>query len=118
MPILTGTARDWRTSFLVEYFSDTVFPRMRTMGYSAVRTDRYKYIEYRELQGMDELDLEADPFEMTNLIARAEAAPVLQQMRAELQRLLDATGGSALTRADSAALSPDRSAGRSSSTPR
>ncbi len=92
VPLLTGTAKDWRTSFLVEYFSDTVFPRIRTMGYVAARTGRHKYIQYRELQEMDELyDLEADPFEMTNLVARPEAAPVLQQMRGELQRLLDET---------------------------
>ena len=39
------------------------------MGYEAVRSPRYKYIRYRELTGMDELyDLEADPYEMTNLI--------------------------------------------------
>ena len=41
---------------------------------------------------MDELyDLDADPYEMTNLIAKPEAAEMLQQMRSELQRLLAAT---------------------------
>lgn len=92
VPVLTQTAQDWRSSFLVEYFTDTVFPRIRTMGYVAARTARHKYIRYRELRDMDELyDLETDPYEMTNLIARPEAAEVLQQMRAELQRLLDET---------------------------
>ena len=44
------------------------------MGYSAVRTARHKYIQFRELKGMDELyDLEADPYELTNLIAKPEA---------------------------------------------
>ncbi len=62
------------------------------MGYSAVRTARHKYIQFRELKGMDELyDLEADPYEMTNLIAKPEAGELRQQMRAELQRLLDET---------------------------
>ena len=85
-------AEDWRTSFLVEYFSDTVFPRIRTMGYSAVRTDRHKYIQFRDLHGMDELyDLEADPYELTNIIGKPESSALLPQMQAELQRLLDAT---------------------------
>ncbi len=92
VPVLAQKAEGWRTSFLIEYFSDTVFPRIRTMGYSAVRTTRHKYIQFRELKGMDELyDLEADPYEMTNLIARPEAGDLLQQMQAELQRLLDET---------------------------
>jgi N-acetylglucosamine-6-sulfatase len=92
VPVLTGTASGWRSSFLIEYFSDTVFPRIRTMGYSAVRTARHKYIRFRELKGMDELyDLETDPHEMTNLIAQPEARDLLPQMQAELERLLDAT---------------------------
>jgi N-acetylglucosamine-6-sulfatase len=93
VPVLQGAATNWRTSFLVEYFSDTVFPRIRTMGYSAVRTTRHKYIQFRELQGMDELyDLEADPYELTNLIGRPEAKDLLPQMKIELQRVLN--GGS------------------------
>ena len=93
VPVLTDHASDWRTSFLIEYFSDTVFPRIRTMGYSAVRTTRHKYIRYRELDGMDELyDLEADPYERTNLIAAPAGRELLPQMQAELQRLLVETG--------------------------
>jgi N-acetylglucosamine-6-sulfatase len=92
VPVLQGKAEGWRTSFLVEYFSDTVFPRIRTMGYTAVRTARHKYIRFGELQGMDELyDVEADPYELTNLIGRPEAKALLPAMQAELQRLLDAT---------------------------
>jgi N-acetylglucosamine-6-sulfatase len=88
VPLLTGEARDWRTSFLVEYYSDTVFPRVLNMGYSAVRTDRYKYIEYRELQNMNELyDLQADPYEERNIIGSPAAAPILESMRTELAGL-------------------------------
>lgn len=89
VPVLQGRADGWRTSFLVEYFSDTVFPRIRTMGYSAVRTARHKYIQFRELQGMDELyDLEADPYELSNLIAKPEGQALLPRMQAELDALL------------------------------
>jgi N-acetylglucosamine-6-sulfatase len=92
VPVLKNEARDWRTSFLIEYFSDTVFPRIRNMGYVAVRNSRYKYISYRELQGMDELyDLEQDPYEETNIIDRSDARPTLQKMQAELRRLTDET---------------------------
>ena len=92
VPVLTQKAQGWRTSFLIEYFSDSVFPRIRTMGYSAVRTAQHKYIQYRELTDMDELyDLTADPYEMTNIIGRPESGDVLRQMKAELQRLMDDT---------------------------
>ncbi|HEU4690488.1 MAG TPA: sulfatase, partial [Vicinamibacterales bacterium] len=82
LPVLKGDARDWRTSFLVEYFTDTVFPRIRNMGYVAVRTTRHKYIHYGELPGMDELyDLEKDPYEEINLVDRSDARETLQQMK-------------------------------------
>jgi N-acetylglucosamine-6-sulfatase len=58
------------------------------MGYSAVRTDRYKYIEYSELQNMNELyDLQADPYEERNLISAPAAAPILERLRKELAAL-------------------------------
>ena len=92
VPVLKQEARDWRSSFLVEYFTDTVFPRIRNMGYVAVRTPRHKYIQYRELPGMDELyDLEKDPYEETNLFARSEARETLREMQAELRALLEQT---------------------------
>ena len=93
VPVLRNEVREWRESFLIEYFTDTVYPRIRNMGYVAVRTARYKYINYRELQGMDELyDLDRDPYEETNIIGRPDARETLQQMQAELQRLIEQTG--------------------------
>jgi N-acetylglucosamine-6-sulfatase len=92
VPVLERDPQDWRSSFLVEYYSDTVFPRVHQMGYVAARTARHKYIQYRELKGMDELyDLETDPFEETNIIARPDAAGTLERMQAELRRLLEQT---------------------------
>jgi N-acetylglucosamine-6-sulfatase len=99
VPVLKKEAREWRTSFLIEYFTDTVFPRIRNMGYVAVRTSRHKYINYRELQGMDELyDLDKDPYEETNIIDRSDARETLQKMQAELQRLIEQTGYAAPAR--------------------
>jgi N-acetylglucosamine-6-sulfatase len=84
-PLLRGEHTPWRRSVLIEYFSDTVFPRVRNMGYEAVRTERYKYIRYRELPGMDELyDLALDPFEMDNLMGSDREGALLPMLRQEL----------------------------------
>jgi len=92
VPVLKKQAHDWRSSFLIEYFTDTVFPRIRNMGYVAVRTTRHKYIHYRELEGMDELyDLEKDPYEETNIIDQSDARETRRQMEASLQSLLEQT---------------------------
>ena len=93
MPIFKGTARDWRNSFLVEYYSDSVFPRIANMGYKAVRNQRYKYIHYTELKGMNELyDLASDPYELHNIIDNPDMAKTLKEMKEELNRLLLQTG--------------------------
>ena len=69
VPLLRAETAGWRKSFLIEYFSDTTMPRMSHMGYQALRTERWKYIHYTELEGMDELyDLSTDPYEMHNVI--------------------------------------------------
>ncbi|MGQ0766593.1 MAG: sulfatase-like hydrolase/transferase [Gemmatimonadota bacterium] len=88
VPLLDGSAQDWRKSVFLEYYSDRVFPRILTMGYDAVRTARYTYIVYRELPGMDELyDLEADPFQLQNLMGTERGNAILPEVRAELERL-------------------------------
>ena len=62
---------------------------MLKKGYDAVRTERYKYIRYRELKDMIELyDLRADPYELSNLIAEPAAGPVRQQMEVELKQII------------------------------
>jgi N-acetylglucosamine-6-sulfatase len=87
-PLLEGKRTAWRNSFLIEYYSDKVFPRVLEMGYKAVRNERWKYIHYLELEGMDELyDLKTDPYEMKNLIAQPGAARALAEMKREMERL-------------------------------
>ena len=89
VPLLAGNRPDdWRTSFLIEYYSDTVFPRIRNMGYKAVRTLRHKYIHYTDLDGMDELyDLKNDPYEMNNLIDDPRLWATLEKLKANVARL-------------------------------
>jgi N-acetylglucosamine-6-sulfatase len=86
--LLKGGETKWRHSFLIEYYSDRVFPRIRQMGYKAVRNERWKYIHYFELDGMDELyDLRVDPFEMKNIINQPGAAQTLYNMKQEMERM-------------------------------
>jgi N-acetylglucosamine-6-sulfatase len=88
-PLLKGEKTAWRDSFLIEYYSDKVFPRIVKMGYKAVRNARWKYIHYLELEGMDELyDLKTDPYEMKNLINHPGAKKALGEMKKEMERLL------------------------------
>ena len=86
VPLLNASPPDdWRSSFLIEYNTDTVFPRVRNMGYKAIRTKRWKYIRYNELDGMDELyDLQNDPYEMENVIDHPSSQTVRMQLDAEL----------------------------------
>ena len=86
IPLIKGEAKDWRKSILIEYYSDTVFPRIVNMGYKALRTGRYKYIHYLELEGMDELyDLQEDPWELDNLARQPSAGELLVVMKSELK---------------------------------
>lgn len=90
LPLLADPKAPWRTSFLAEYYLEKVVPR--APSWQAVRTERWKYIRYPGLEGMDELyDLREDPYEMHNLIADPGARAPLAEMRAELDRLLEAT---------------------------
>jgi N-acetylglucosamine-6-sulfatase len=91
VPLLKGAPpADWRTSFLIQYNTDTVFPRMLKMGYRAIRTQRWKYIRFNELKGMDELyDLKNDPYEMNNRINHADSRAVLKHLNAALDDLLN-----------------------------
>ncbi len=84
-----GTPANWRHSFLIEYTTDIVFPRTLKMGYDAVRDERYKYIRYRELTGMNELyDLQQDPFELRNLMNSKSSIELRRRMEGELEALL------------------------------
>jgi N-acetylglucosamine-6-sulfatase len=89
VPLLTGKRPDdWRAYFLIEYYSDTVFPRVRNMGYKAVRTLGHKYIHYTDLDGVDELyDLKNDPYEMNNVIDDPDQQATLKSLKARLATL-------------------------------
>ncbi|QDV49738.1 sulfatase family protein [Gimesia fumaroli] len=91
VPLLKGEhPTDWRQSFLIEYNSDTVFPRLVKMGYKAVRTPRWKYIQFNELEGMDELyDVQNDPYKFDNEIDNPKRKQTIKMLQAELKRLTE-----------------------------
>ncbi|MEJ7638348.1 MAG: sulfatase/phosphatase domain-containing protein [Singulisphaera sp.] len=91
LPLLADASAPWRTSFLAEYFYNRgQTPRFPT--WQAVRTERWKYIRYPDQDGMDELyAVGADPHEMKNRIDDPRAATPLQDLKAELGRLLGQT---------------------------
>jgi N-acetylglucosamine-6-sulfatase len=88
LPIFKGGGGEWRKDFLIEYFTDTVFPRIQKMGYQAVRTERWKLIHYTELRGMDELyNLASDPYEMKNVVADPSAKAMREQLQSRIRQL-------------------------------
>lgn len=91
VPLLRGeTPEDWRSSFLIQYNSDTVFPRVHRMGYRAIRTQRWKFIRYNELEGMDELyDMKHDPYEMHNVARDSKMRSILNELESQLDELLE-----------------------------
>ena len=86
MPLFRGKATAVRQDFYCEYFEEAGFPRIPT--WHAVRTDRWKYIEYPSNAAWAELyDLKADPYEMKNLIAEPVARAEKKKLQARLARL-------------------------------
>ena len=87
VPLLKNSGVAWRTSFLAEHFLEEIVPRVP--DWLCVRTERWKYIRYPTLEGMDELyDLNADPQEFRNLIATDMGRTVRPALQAELERLV------------------------------
>jgi N-acetylglucosamine-6-sulfatase len=91
----------WRTSWFYHYNYEKQFPY--TPNVRALRTDRWKYIRYPHGDGspdkhLSELyDLQADPGEKKNLISDPKFAVTITELKAELAKLMLATGLDAQT---------------------
>ncbi|MEZ6049993.1 MAG: sulfatase [Planctomycetaceae bacterium] len=80
-------ASKWRKNLLYEYYWEYNFPQTPTTF--ALRSDRYKFIQYHGIWDIDELyDLQTDPEEKHNLIFAPDQKDRIQQMRADLHKLL------------------------------
>ncbi|MEM9159346.1 MAG: sulfatase-like hydrolase/transferase [Verrucomicrobiota bacterium] len=87
---LRGSDQPLRDSIFYEYWVDLVhsIPAM-----TAVRTDRYKLIQYPEIDDIDELyDLQVDPHEMNNLAVNPEHAKLYGDMRKLMQERIEQVG--------------------------
>jgi arylsulfatase A-like enzyme len=92
--LMDNEKREWRRSFLAEYYNESAWPWIVGMSYKAVRTERHKLVHWVHKEGVDELyDLERDPYEITNLIRDPAYAPVRAQLAEELRRLVAASVG-------------------------
>lgn len=89
-PVLADPSASTRPAFLTEYFAEKAYPRIAS--WQAVSDDRFKYIHYTDLEGMDELyDLQADPNELKNLINDPAHQARLTTLKVQLARLLKAS---------------------------
>jgi arylsulfatase A-like enzyme len=80
-------AEKWRDALLYEYYWEYNYPQTPTTF--ALRTDRYKLIQYHGVWDTEELyDLEADPKEMRNLIEEPSSQAVATALRARLYDVL------------------------------
>ncbi len=84
---------DWRDALAYEYYWEYNYPQTPTTF--ALRTDRFKYIQYHGVWDTEELyDLEADPAETNNLIEDPTLLEVKVEMRNRLYTALaDRQGG-------------------------
>ncbi len=92
LPLARGEeVPDWRDSLLYEYYWEFNFPSTPTTF--AVRTDRFKLIQYHGIWDTDELyDLHNDPKEMNNLIDDPEFLEVKVELRRRLYDQLAVAG--------------------------
>ena len=64
MPLLTGQAKNWRESVLIEFYTyENPMPWLVDMDYRAVRTHRYKYVHWTRHEA-ELYDLVADPLDL------------------------------------------------------
>jgi len=91
--ILGGKSVTWqRDKVFYEYYWEAAFPQTPTTF--AIRTERYKYIYYNGIWDINELyDLQADPYEMNNLIRDPAYQQTGMKLRTELFNWLGQTGG-------------------------
>lgn len=94
--LVQGGDPSWRTSWFYAYNYEKQFPY--TPNVRCVRTERWKYTRYPHGDGSPDrylaelYDLAADPDERYNLIADPKHAPVVADLRKELERVMAEAG--------------------------
>ena len=92
LPLGRGESIPWRDEFLYVYYWEKNFPQSPTVF--ALRTDRFKLINYYGLWDVDELyDLQNDPEETTNLLYEEGYTDIAKDLRERLYTKMDELGG-------------------------
>jgi arylsulfatase A-like enzyme len=88
IPLLQGQIDDgdFREAWLYKYFEDFPYP---VPAQTALRTQRYKLIDYERGKKDELFDLQADPQEKNNLIDDPDLIEVQQQLRNQLQKMAE-----------------------------
>ena len=94
--VAQGNVDGWRDELTYEYYWEFNYPQTPTVF--ALRTDRYKYIQYHGVWDTEELfDLREDPREFKNLIEDSKLLDVKVDMRKRLYAsLTDREGDNAI----------------------
>jgi N-acetylglucosamine-6-sulfatase len=83
LPLLDGSATQWRTDFLIEHLDPKV---VKVPAYCAVRNEQYLYVKYQT--GEEELyDLNADPYELQNVASDLAYTQTKLEMYARMRQL-------------------------------
>jgi N-acetylglucosamine-6-sulfatase len=85
-PILRSADSRGRDAFIYELFKDFPFGG-RVPPHKALRTERYKYIEWEECRSPELYDLASDPREMANLIGTSQGDKLVDELARKLASL-------------------------------
>ena len=88
LPLASGSAAQWRDSLMVETYGHG-FGQI-DIGRAIIK-GRYKYVNYQNHTG-ELYDLEADPYELNNLITDPAYEKIVDEMDDELRQWLRRTG--------------------------
>ncbi len=86
VPLLEGeTPDDWRTAIYYHYYEyPAVHAAQRHYG---IRTDRYKLINFYNIDEWELYDLERDPNELTSIYEDSQSQEVVATLKTELEQL-------------------------------
>lgn len=86
LPVLANPAAPGRDAFVYELFKDFPFSG-RVPAHKAIRTQRYKYIDWETCRTPELYDLAHDPREMANLMGTTAASDLAPRLAGELEAL-------------------------------